>query len=502
MEKQPEVTSVEPTQALLRGVETALKRPVLLDPRSVDMVLAATVFHVQARDTAPVQSEPFSRVGNVAVVDIQGPLAQRAWSCAGLFGGDGYDAIAERMLAAIADTETVGVLMNIDSPGGEVSACFECARTIKAAALASGKTVVAYANEMALSAGYALACAANLIVTPDTGAVGSVGAIITLIDQSVRVQQSGAAVHVISSGARKADGHPALPVNEDTLAVIQAEIDHIAGVFARDVAASRGLTHEAVLALEAGVFLGQNAIDKGLADRLGGLDVALKLAARERSRGRRPMEPGYAVHADDRHDAQGDPTPLENTNAAQDPHGDKKMKSLMIELGLTENASETEALKAVKATAARAERAEKAVARFLASTGQTDADAAAGVVDAWKVDAARAKVLDADNKEMRAKQVEADVDAMLADGRRTLRVLPAEVPALRAKGLEDPGWLKGYLAVKTSTAQIAPLTEPGREGEKVKSWATMTPQEKADLYHADRATYEALKAAAKATKAA
>ena len=468
-----EPTPGEPTQALLRGVQAALTRPVLLDPRSVDAVLAATAFHLQSNDSIPAGAEPFSRIGNVAVVDIRGPIAQREWDCMGIFGGDGYDAIAQRMLAAIADTQTSGVLMRIDSPGGEVPGCFEAVREIRAAAQASGKSVVAYADELMASAAYALACVASVIVLPDTGVLGSIGVITTVLDESALLEKSGAKIHVIASGARKSDGHPAIPLNNEARAAIQAEINHIAQVFAGEVARSRGMSEEAVLSLEAGVFLGQSAVDKGLADYVGNLRDALAIAAVATQKKPRAV-------------------------SARPIDGEKTMKSLMIELGLTENASETEALKAVKATAARAERAEKAVAKFLASTGQADADAAAGVVDAWKVDATRAKALDAENKEMKAKQVEADVDAMLAEGRRAMRVMPAELPALRAKGLEDPGWLKGYLAVKTSTAQAHEFREPGREGEKVKGWKDMTPQQKADLYLSDRATYEALKAAAKA----
>lgn len=478
MNTNPEVVSASPTQALLRGVHAALKRPVLLDPRSVDAVLSTAVFHLQSGDSVPAGAEPFERRGNVAVVDIRGPLAQREWSCMGMFGGDGYDGIVQRMQAALADTQITGVLMRIDSPGGEVAGCFEAVRAIRTAAQASGKRVVAYADEIAASAAYALACAADYIMLPDTGSVGSVGVITTVVDQTAAYEQAGAKVHVITSGSRKADGHPAMPLSDDARGVIQAEIDHIAEVFAREVATARsamGLSPSDVLGLEAALFLGQKAVAAGLANQVGNFNDALAIAASVQK-----------------------PPPPNQVAASSSHHGDKTMKSLMVYLGLTENASEGEAIKAVKALAERSERAEKAVARFLASTGQADADAAAGVVDAWKIDATRAKALDAENKEMKAKQVEAEVDAALSEAKRTMRVLPAELPSLRAKGLEDPGWLKGYLAVKTSVAQGPAFTEPGREGDKTKAWKDMGPQQKAELYQSDRATYEALKAAAKA----
>jgi len=502
-------THPEPTQALLLGVQNALKRPVLLDPRAVETVLAAAVFHLQSGELPPAKAEKFTRMGSVAVVDIHGPLAQRAWDCMGLFGGDGYDAIVERMQAAFADPKTGGVLMRLDSPGGEVAGCFEAVRALRAMAQAAGKPLVAYADEMACSAAYALACAADTIVLPDTGAVGSIGVITTIVDRSAQVQASGNKVHVITSGARKADGHPALPVSEDTLAVIQDEIDYLAQVFAREVAASRGLTPEAVLALQAGVFLGEHAIAQHLADHVGGLDLALSIAA-NRTRPRRPMEPGYAAATarqspgdSDVPDAQGHPVsadkPLDGA-PAQVP-GDETMKSLMIELGLAETASETEALKAVKALTTRAERAEQATQKLCSITGQADVGAAIGVAQAWKEDAARAATLDKEVAEMKAAKTAADVDAALDKAVKEMRVMPAEVPSLREQGLKDPGWLKGYLAVKTTVAQGGAFVQPGGDGtqkSRAKSWNEMAPQEKADLYHSDRATYEALKAAANA----
>lgn len=194
-------------------------------------------------------------------------------------------------------------------------------------------------------------------------------------------------------------------------------------------------------------------------------------------------------------------TVSKETTAPSSHDGDKRMKSLMIELGLAENASETEALKAVKALTARAERAEQGTQKLCSITQHADLGAAIGVAQAWKEDAARAGALEKEIAEMKSAKTSADVDAALDKAVKEMRVMPAEVPSLREQGLKDPGWLKGYLAVKTSVAAQGAFKQPGGDGNpqtRVKNWKEMSPQEKEDLYHSDRVTYEALKAAAKA----
>lgn len=269
------------------ALDAALSRPVLLDPRALDEVRAAFgAFRPRAEDDgddempmmgAPKRAAPFTRDGDVAVVSVEGPLAQRAWSC-WCFEGDGYDAILTRTQAALDDVGTRAVVLRLDSPGGEVAGCFEAVRAIRAAAAKAGKPLVAYVDEMACSAAYALACACDEIVCPDTGLVGSVGVITAVCDESGALALEGVKVAVITSGAAKADGHPAIPLAEDARARIQGDVNHLAAIFAAEVAAARPLTAAAVLALDAQVFRGGPALEARLVDRVGNLAGAVARA--------------------------------------------------------------------------------------------------------------------------------------------------------------------------------------------------------------------------------
>lgn len=256
-----------------KQLDARLAGPVMLDPRAVDQVRAASSF-VARRD----MSNTVERVGDVAMVNIHGPLAQRAWSCFEIFSGDGYDAIESRVCAALEDKEVRAVLMNFDSPGGEVAGCFEAVRGIREAATAAGKPMVAFVNEQCTSAAYALACAADAIVLPDTGLVGSIGVIATVTDESEALAKEGIRVHVLSSGARKADGHPAIPLSDEARASLQGQIDYLAGTFMGVVASYRPVLTETLHQYQAGVFYGHAAVSAGLADQVGNLSDALRRA--------------------------------------------------------------------------------------------------------------------------------------------------------------------------------------------------------------------------------
>jgi ClpP class serine protease len=166
--------------------------------------------------------------GNVAVVDVEGPIAQRGWFCV-----DGYDSITASVEAALADSRAESVLLRLNSPGGAAAGAFEWTRRMRDAVVASKKRCVAYADEMAFSGAYAVACVADEIVVPETGCVGSVGVIASMVSRSKKNTMDGFDVRVIQNGAEKADGHPDLPIDPEAVAREQRSVDQLASIFHR-----------------------------------------------------------------------------------------------------------------------------------------------------------------------------------------------------------------------------------------------------------------------------
>ena len=232
-----------------------------------------SAFVMMFSDAEPSEA---SEIEGVPVVTINGPLEHHAgWWC------DNYDAITQRVGKALEGPAT-GIVLRIDSPGGMVSGCMETARAIRAMADVAGKTITSYVDGQATSAAYALACVADRIVLPATGTVGSIGVISAMMDLTAANEAMGLRVAMVSSGARKTDGCPDVPLSADALAATQEVVDTLAALLFEHVAAHRpALTVDAVKGLQAGLVIGARAVNLGLADAVGSLSDALALARGE-----------------------------------------------------------------------------------------------------------------------------------------------------------------------------------------------------------------------------
>lgn len=237
----------------------------------------------------PPRLQPDAPPG-IAVIPIYGTLVRRALGLEAASGLTSYGEIGAMLEAALADPTVTGILLDIDSPGGEAGGVFELAERIRAADAV--KPVWAIASDSAFSAAYALACAASRLVVTRTGGVGSVGVIAMHVDQSVRDAQEGLRYTAITAGARKNDFSPHEQLSNEAAARLQAEVDRLYGIFVAHVAAMRGLDEDVVRATEAGLFFGPEAVAAGLADGEASLDTVLTefsaFLATRRSRGRSP----------------------------------------------------------------------------------------------------------------------------------------------------------------------------------------------------------------------
>lgn len=209
----------------------------------------------------------------IAVIPVHGSLVKRTLGVEALSGLTSYADIETMLAAAVSDASVRGILLDIDSPGGEVNGCFELARTVREAAAL--KPVWAIANDSAFSAAYAIGCAAQRLFVTETGGVGSIGVIALHIDQSAKDAQDGLRYTAITAGAHKNDYSPHEPLQDAARSALQAEVDRLYGMFSAHVSAMRGLDEQVVRASEAAVYFGPQGVALGLADAVGTLGTAL-----------------------------------------------------------------------------------------------------------------------------------------------------------------------------------------------------------------------------------
>lgn len=256
--------------------------PLLIHRPKLDVIMSvvgqrigmADVPAMPSMDMAVYQRPPATAAPEgIAVIPIHGSLVKRSLGMEAASGLTSYSEIAAMLDAALADPQVSGILLDIDSPGGEASGSFELARRVRE--VAALKPVWAVANDAAYSAAYAIAASAQRLFVTETGGVGSIGVIALHVDQSVKDAKDGYRFTAITAGTHKNDYSPHEPLSDAAKTELQGEVDRLYSIFTDHVAAMRGMDLDAVRATEAGLYFGTNAVAQGLADGVQTLDATL-----------------------------------------------------------------------------------------------------------------------------------------------------------------------------------------------------------------------------------
>ena len=256
--------------------------PLLIARPKLDVILSVLGSRIGLHDLAlpdldmaipALRPANAPRPGGIAVIPVVGTLVKRAMGIQAASGLMSYDEIDDRLDAALADPQIGGILLDLDSPGGEASGVFELAARIRAASAI--KPIWAHANDAAYSAAYAIAAACQRLTLSQTAGVGSIGVIALHVDQSVRDAKDGLHYTAVYAGGHKNDFSPHEPLTPQASTALQGEVDRLYAIFATQVAAMRGLDEDAVRATEAGVFYGEQAVTAGLADAVLPLEQVL-----------------------------------------------------------------------------------------------------------------------------------------------------------------------------------------------------------------------------------
>ena len=218
---------------------------------------------------------PYAIHDGVATIQVRGELINRGSWLSALCGLTSYEALTAALRMAAADPAVRGILLDVDSPGGEAAGAMETAAVVRD--VSAQKPVVAFVDSLAASAGYAIAAGASEIVATPSSTLGSIGVVMLHLDRSAANQKAGVKPTLIHAGAYKVDGHSSQPLDDDARGRLQARIDGTYDLFVSSVAAHRPMTEAAVRATEAGVFMGASAVEAGLADRIGTRADALAL---------------------------------------------------------------------------------------------------------------------------------------------------------------------------------------------------------------------------------
>ena len=148
--------------------------PLLISRVKLDAVLGVVIPRIQGE---PLSSGTYSFMRNyevtpngIAIIPVFGTLVRRTVGLEAQSGLTSYASIEDLLASALQDSAVRAILLDIDSPGGEAGGVFDLADKVFAAR--QQKPIWAIADEAALSAAYAIACAADRVWLTRTAEVG------------------------------------------------------------------------------------------------------------------------------------------------------------------------------------------------------------------------------------------------------------------------------------------------------------------------------------------
>ncbi len=281
------------SHTLTHIAERVLNRPLLLHPDKAEVILQALQGRIglgsidlSAPEANRFVGSPIREDGSrasmamhdgTAIIPIVGSLVNRGAWIGASSGLVSYEGLAAQLREAAGDPSVSAIVLDLDSGGGEATGMYALANLI--AKIDQTKPVYAFVNDVAASAAYGIASAAREIIVSPSSIVGSIGVVLLHLDHSGELADAGIKPTLIHAGANKVDGNPFEPLSEAVRADLQDQVGKFYEQFVGLVAQGRAgrMSAAQIRATEARTFMGQEAIDIGLADRMASLDELLTL---------------------------------------------------------------------------------------------------------------------------------------------------------------------------------------------------------------------------------
>ena len=256
-----------------RAFELAASRPWLMLPDALDSLMAIADRQgdpeaLEARLGRPLENtRAVSMRDGIAVIPVTGPIMRYANLFTRISGATSTQELATDLQAALDNPQVKGIILNIDSPGGEANGINELSDMVHAAR--GKKPIKAYGGGTVASASYWIGSSADELVIDDTALLGSIGVV---VEVALREAREGEKRYTITS-SNAPNKRPDLETEEGR-AELSKTIDALSEVFVAKVARNLGVDPDQVPAMgdHGGLKVGAAAVASGLAHRLGSLE--------------------------------------------------------------------------------------------------------------------------------------------------------------------------------------------------------------------------------------
>jgi protease-4 len=215
----------------------------------------------------------------IAVVPVEGVIASADSAVGGVQPTTTPEGLADALQQAGEDESVEAVVLEVNSPGGGVTASDEMHQSILDFREQTSKPVVVSMQDVAASGGYYISTAADRIVANETTLTGSLGVILQLNNFTELAEKYGYKRVIIKSGEHKDILSSFRDVTPEERKILQSLVDQYHDEFVAVIVEGRGLSEERVREIADGrVYSGEQAKELGLVDSFGGLDEAAGIA--------------------------------------------------------------------------------------------------------------------------------------------------------------------------------------------------------------------------------
>jgi protease IV len=220
---------------------------------------------------------PSATTGNaVAIIELKGTIVSGGGPTRLQSGVVYAENVIENLRRAEGDPAVRAVVIEISSPGGGVVASAD----IHAAVREMTKPVVATMVDTGASGAYYVAAGAQRILVRPATITGSIGVIATFINADGLFDTLGIEQQVVKTGPFKDQGSLYRPLTEEELEMLQAMLEESLDRFVDAIVEGRNMPEQQVRQVADGrIMSGQRAIELGLADEVGRLEDAVRIAA-------------------------------------------------------------------------------------------------------------------------------------------------------------------------------------------------------------------------------
>jgi protease-4 len=222
----------------------------------------------------------------IVVVPVEGTIAPAESSVGGVQPTVTPEGLSDALHQASDDPSVVAVVLEINSPGGGVTASDEMHQSILDFKRNTEMPVVVSMADTAASGGYYISTAADRIVANETTLTGSLGVFIPLLNFSEAADKYGVTQEYIKSGKFKAMGNSWDELTPEEREIYQSIVQDYYDEFVEVIVKGRGLSEESVREIADGrIYSGSQAKELGLVDSFGGIDEAPPSPRRKRRYG-------------------------------------------------------------------------------------------------------------------------------------------------------------------------------------------------------------------------